>query len=195
MGKELSDMTLEELWKLFPIILKKYNNDYVNWYEIEKQSILESLETKDIKRINHIGSSAVQGLISKPTVDILLEIADETNIEKLKEKLIDNGWGLMSSREKPNLNLSFNKGYTNKGLAEKVYHLHVRYNDDWNELYFRDYLIEHKEVAAEYGELKLSLLEEYKHNRDGYTHAKTDFIMKYSEKAKEEYRDKYKPSF
>ena len=29
--------------------------------------------------------------------------------------------------------------------------------------------------------------------RDGYTDAKSDFILKYTEKAKEEYADKYNP--
>lgn len=36
MEKELSEMTLEELWSLFPIILKEHNTDYKKWYEIEK---------------------------------------------------------------------------------------------------------------------------------------------------------------
>lgn len=193
MSKKLSDMTLEELWKLFPIILKEHNTDYLNWYNDEKQQLLEIIDKGNIKRINHIGSSSVQGLISKPTVDILLEINNDTNIDQLITKLIDNGWTLMSSEKSPNLNMSFNKGYTIKGFAEKVFHLHVRYYDNWNELYFRDYLREHKDVADEYGQLKLSLLDKYKNNRDGYTHAKTDFILKYTEKAKEEYGDRYKP--
>jgi len=30
--KELKDMSLEELWQLFPIILKEHNPDYKNWY-------------------------------------------------------------------------------------------------------------------------------------------------------------------
>lgn len=40
MKRELSEMTLEELWQLFPIILKEHNPDYKNWYEIEKQKLL-----------------------------------------------------------------------------------------------------------------------------------------------------------
>lgn len=32
--KELSEMTLEELWQLFPIILKEHNPKYKEWYEI-----------------------------------------------------------------------------------------------------------------------------------------------------------------
>lgn len=193
MGKELSEMTLEELWELFPIILKEHNTDYKNWYETEKQRLLSFIDKKIIIRINHIGSSAVEGLIAKPTVDILLEIDNESNIEKLTDTLLHNGWLLMSSQQKPFLNMVFNKGYTKEGFAEKVYHLHVRYYGNWNELYFRDYLMEHEEVANEYGKLKLRLIEKYENDRDGYTDAKSDFILKYTKKAKEEFDDKYTP--
>ena len=74
-----------------------------------------------------------------------------------------------------------------------MYHIHVRYLDDWDELYFRDYLIDHSDVAVQYGNLKLKLWKEYEHNRDGYTEAKTDFIKRYTKKAKEEYGDRYVP--
>ena len=131
--------------------------------------------------------------LSEMTLEELLEIASETDIEQLKNSLMQKGWGLMSSSKNSYMQMSFNKGYTKEGFAEKVYHLHVRYLGNWNELYFRDYLREHKEVAAEYGQLKLSLKEKYEHDRDGYTKAKTEFILKYSEKAKEEYADKYNP--
>ncbi|MEG1256211.1 GrpB family protein [Clostridium sp.] len=193
MGKELSEMTIEELWELFPIILKQHNTDYTNWYEIEKQRLLNCIDKKDIIRINHIGSSAIEGLISKPTVDILLEIDNESNLEQLTNTLLHDGWILMSSQKNPCMHMAFNKGYTKEGFAEKVYHLHVHYYDNWNELYFRDYLMDHEEVANEYGKLKLRLIEKYEHDRDGYTAAKSDFILKYTEKAKEEYAGKYNP--
>lgn len=193
MGKELTEMTLEELWELFPIILKEHNTDYKNWYEIEKQRLLGCIDKKNIIRINHIGSSAVKGMLAKPTVDILLEIDNESNIEQLTDTLLHNDWLLMSSQKSPYLNMVFNKGYTKEGFAEKVYHLHVRYCGNWNELYFRDYLMEHENVAKEYGKLKLRLIEKYENDRDGYTNAKSDFILKYTEKAKEEYSDKYSP--
>ena len=69
------------------------------------------------------------------------------------------------------LSLEYNAcvNYTSEGFAEKVFHLHVRLNGDWNELYFRNYLIEHKEVAKEYARLKQSLKIQYEHNRDVYT--------------------------
>ena len=72
MKKQLSEMSLEELWELFPIILKDYNPEYKQWYETESQNILNSIDAKNIIRISHIGSTAVENLISKPTIDMLL---------------------------------------------------------------------------------------------------------------------------
>lgn len=195
MKKALSEMTLEELWELFPIILKEHNPVYKKWYLIEKEDIISHIGQKGIKRINHIGSTSVEGLIAKPTVDILLEIDNDYNIEWLKNTFIDMGWLLMSSENELDMKMVFNKGYTPNGFDEKVYHLHVRYYGNWNELYFRDYLREYSEVATEYGKLKQSLWKKYEHNRDDYTDAKTEFILKYTNIARECYPDRYLPKF
>ncbi|MBQ2747555.1 MAG: GrpB family protein, partial [Firmicutes bacterium] len=32
MGKKLSEMSLEELWQLFPIILTKHQDHWKEWY-------------------------------------------------------------------------------------------------------------------------------------------------------------------
>ncbi|MBR5266614.1 MAG: GrpB family protein, partial [Lachnospiraceae bacterium] len=87
--------------------------------------------------------------------------------------------------------LSFNKGYTENGFAERVFHLHLRYAGDNNELYFRDYLIEYPEAAKEYEELKLRLWKEYEHDRDGYTNAKAELVKLYTDKAKILYENRY----
>lgn len=78
--------------------------------------------------------------------------------------------------------MSFNRGYTEKGFAEKVYHLHLRYEGDNDELYFRDYLINHHDVVKEYEKLKLDLWKKYEHNRDGYTKAKAEFVISLKDK-------------
>ncbi|SNS88182.1 GrpB protein [Anaerovirgula multivorans] len=81
MKKELSEMSLKELWEFFLITLKEHNPKYKEWYEIEERQLFSCIKNQDIKRINHIGSSAVEGLIAKPTVDILLEV--DNNILEL----------------------------------------------------------------------------------------------------------------
>ncbi|MFW5995799.1 MAG: GrpB family protein [Halanaerobiaceae bacterium] len=193
MTKKLSEMSLEELWELFPIRLQDYNPEYKIWYQEEKEQITSTVGPEDIKRISHIGSTAVEGLVAKPIVDILLEVDSNCDIKELKSKLISAGWILMSCDENPELNLSFNKGYTPEGFAERAFHLHVRNWGDPDELYFRDYLRSNRKVAAKYGELKQKLKDKYKHNRDGYTEAKFEFINKWTQKARKKFGNRYLP--
>lgn len=188
--KNLEEMTLEELWELFPIILKEHCAEYADWYEEEQQNLTKLLAEFEIQRINHIGSTSVEGLIAKPIVDILLELPEGYDLEKVTALLQKAGWILMI-KDKEKQTLDLNKGYTPAGFAEKVYHLHVRALGDWDELYFRDYLQKYPEAARQYEELKLSLKEKYEHNRDAYTDAKAEFVQKYSQKAREEFGTRY----
>lgn len=192
MSKSLSEMSLEELWQLFPIILKEHNPMWREWYLQEENLLMTIIGNNHIKRINHIGSTSVNGLISKPTIDILLEITEDCDLKFLVSVLEKNGYIFEKQPQKPAPHMMFMKGYTEKGFEEKVLHLHVRYLGDWNELYFRDYIQWHKDVAEEYGKLKMSLKDKYEHNRDGYTEAKTEFIKKYTNIARSEFKNRYK---
>ena len=87
--------------------------------------------------------------------------------------------------------MTFNCGYTKNGFAQKVYHLHLRYKGDNDELYFRDYLMDNPEIAKKYESMKLWLWHQYEHNRDAYTYAKTEFIKKYTRQAKQVYKQRY----
>ncbi|MBG9801540.1 GrpB family protein [Brevibacillus laterosporus] len=191
MGKNLSEMSLDELWELFPIILKEHNPIWKDWYVQEEKLLNNIIGDQYIERINHIGSTSVYGLLAKPTIDILLEIKEACDLKFLISVLEKNGYIFEKQPQKPAPHLMFMKGYTEKGFAEKVFHLHVRYIGDWNELYFRDFLRLHKDVAQEYSNLKKSLINRYEHDRDGYTEAKTEFVNKYTEIAKMEFENKY----
>lgn len=183
MKKELSEMTLEELWKLFPIYLVEPNYSlWHQYYEEEKERILGFLNIKNVK-IHHIGSTAIKGIWAKPIIDILLEVPNDSSLEKAKTMLISNGYICMLEQK---TRKSFNRGYTKDGFAEKVFHLHLREYGDRDEVYFRNYMNKNETLKKEYEKLKLSLLPEYKYDRDGYTNAKTSFIMKYTNIAKQE---------
>lgn len=186
MEKKLEEMSLEELWRLFPIRLEAHSDRWAESYREQEQQLREILP--EALRISHIGSTAVPGIWAKPIVDILAEIPLGVDMETAAEALKKSGWRLMS---KSAGRLSFNKGYTEAGFAEKVYHLHLRCSGDNAELYFRDYLIAHPETAAEYEKLKLSLWHRFEHDRDGYTEAKTEFVRSVTEKAKADFADRY----
>ncbi len=192
MIKPLSEMTLAELWELFPIILKEHNPLYGDWYAEESARLVQTLGRQNIRRISHIGSTAVAGLIAKPTVDILLEVSAECDSEKTNRMLCESGWIVMRPFTGDRIDACYNKGYTSQGFAERVFHLHVRRAGDPDELYFRDYLIAHKDAADAYGELKCSLLRQYEHDRDGYTDAKTELVRRYTRAAREEFPCRYR---
>lgn len=178
MSKQLSEMTLEELWELFPIILSEPNKEWPDWYKEEKQILLSLLP--DTIKIHHIGSTAITGIWAKPIIDILIEASNVSSMEDIKEILIQNGYICMSEQE---TRKSFNKGYTPDGFAERVFHLHLRLPGDNDEIRFRNFMNAHPSLAKKYEKLKLSLWKEYEHDRDGYTNAKTDFITKYTKSA------------
>ncbi len=173
MNKPLSEMTNRELWELFPIILSEHKPIWVKRYLKEKPVFEQAIGIHNIVRMNHYGSTAIPNLIAKPTIDILLEIKDDTDIEKLISNMQSTGYTYSKQPNNPAPHIMFMKGYTPQGFKGQIFHVHVRYSGDWDELYFRDYLLAHPEIADEYGKLKLELITKYEHDRDGYTYAKT----------------------
>jgi len=186
MKKKLSEMSLEELWQLFPIFLTEHQDCWEDWY-IEEESLLKKFLLQTV-RISHIGSTAVPSIWAKPIIDILVEVPKGSDLTECKNLVINNGYICMSQSES---RISFNKGYTEDGFAERVFHLHLRYAGDNSELYFRDYLVEYPEMAKEYEKLKLRLWKEYEHDRDGYTNAKAELVKHYTEKARSLYGNRY----
>jgi GrpB-like predicted nucleotidyltransferase (UPF0157 family) len=178
MNKNLDEMTNDELSNLFPIILSNYKSEWKERYLKEKTLLEQAIGSQNIVSINHFGSTAVPGLIAKPTIDILIEIKDNTDVQRMIANVQLCGYRYIERPENPVPHVMFVKGYTPQGFRGQVFHVHVRYSGDWDELYFRDYLLTHPEIADEYGQLKLELRKKYEHDRDGYTDAKTDFIKR-----------------
>ena len=188
MAKELSEMTLQELWNLFPIFLVPHDDKWKIYYDEIRNFLEKILSGYPIKRISHIGSTAIFGIWAKNIVDVMVEISRSADIDNVAEKIENNGFIRMSTEKN---RISFNRGYTKNGFAEKVFHLHLRYAGDNDELYFRDYLNEHPQTAREYEALKLKLWKQFEHNRDAYTNAKTEFIQKWTGEAKRIYEGRY----
>lgn len=186
MGKSLSEMSLEELWRLFPIYLTEHRECWKAWYEEETALLWEYLPKAE--RISHIGSTAIASIWAKPIIDILVELSPGSDMENAVKTLCQAGWLCMNQSGN---RVSLNKGYTEQGFAERVFHLHLRYAGDNDELYFRDYLIDHPDDAKAYEKLKLELWKQYEHDRDGYTEAKKEFVARRTRQAKELYGARY----
>jgi GrpB-like predicted nucleotidyltransferase (UPF0157 family) len=125
--------------------------------------------------IQHVGSTAVPGLVAKPVIDIAIAVASRDAIPVMRQPLIDLGYldrgdqgadgGYYFVKERPG--------------GTRTHHLHLVTIDDpqWgNYLRFRDILRAEPSVRTRYGELKLALQERFGQDRLGYTRAKEAFI-------------------
>lgn len=188
MADKLSEMSLEELWELFPVFLVEHNDEWDSFYDDMEARLQQILSNCGIERISHIGSTAIPGIWAKNIVDILIEISEESDMEDAARIMENNGFIRMFTGER---RISLNWGYTKGGFADRVFHAHLRYMGDNDELYFRDYLMERPQTAKEYEALKLSLWKQFEHDRDAYTDAKTTFIQKWTDAAKKAYPGRY----
>jgi GrpB-like predicted nucleotidyltransferase (UPF0157 family) len=158
----------------------------------ERQHLLLYLPSTLITRIEHFGSTAVPGLAAKPIVDMLVEV---TSLDETRQKVppilepqgYDYFWRPTWGDDTPPFYAWFIK---RDSQGNRTHHIHMieSYFEHWDRLLFRDYLIEHPQVAQEYATLKLKLSDNYAKDRVAYTKAKTDFVVRVTKVAKESYR-------
>lgn len=184
----MAQMSLEELWELFPISLVEPSDTWAQQYQKIEAVLSEALKDASGFRINHIGSTAIDGIKAKDIVDILVEVDATESLSAVAESL--EALGFIKMSEEPT-RISMNLGYTLDGYAEEAFHVHLRYRGDNDELYFRDYLNEHSDVACEYEALKVDLCARYDHDRDAYTDAKADFVRTWRKAARDVYEGRY----
>ena len=169
-----------------------YDPNWPKMFEQERDHLRSCLPQDLVRRIEHFGSTAVPGLASKPIVDMLVEVADLEETKKriapvLEAQGYDYFWRPSWGDSTPPFYAWFIK---RDARGKRTHHIHMveAHFEHWDRLLFRDYLRQHPDVAREYGELKMRLCERHHRDRVAYTEAKTDFIVRVTEKAKEHFR-------
>jgi GrpB-like predicted nucleotidyltransferase (UPF0157 family) len=135
-----------------------------------------------IRRIEHIGSTAVPGLAAKPIVDILVGVDDfgfvVGEVAPLMEAAgYDYFWRPAFGEDGPRYPWFIGRDRS----GARISHIHVALIGDasqWDRVAFRDCLRRHSEVAREYGDLKRELAARYADDREAYTLGKTAFITR-----------------
>ncbi|MGF6178279.1 GrpB-like predicted nucleotidyltransferase (UPF0157 family) [Ensifer sp. 4252] len=126
-------------------------------------------------RIDHIGSTSIEGLAAKPIIDIQISVADLQLIEILPERMATIGYVWRPA------NADLTKRYFRERPGDERTHIHVRQSGSWHEqwsLLFRDYMRSHAEEHAPYVELKRALAGLYRDNRAAYTEGKSDHLWR-----------------
>lgn len=166
-------------------------------YFLKEQQILSNTLADLALSIDHIGSTAVEGLGAKSTIDILIGIGSETDLDKSIAPMIHAGYTYFKIYEprmpyrrlfsrlmpltdqKPpgiiDVNDVYRSGVDYK--SEANIHIIVKDTHHWTRhIAFRDYLRTHPSKRDEYFELKNNLSHrEYAHQGE-YSDAKDSFI-------------------
>ena len=181
MKRGLKDLSKDEINSLFPISLVKHNPEWKHLYQNEEGRILASVGKDIVLRIEHFGSSSIPKIMSKPYIDIIIEVSSEQLFEKNLIEAFENlgyEYFMIPEREGIDAYMSFGKGYNLEGEKEQIFHIHMcpKENVMWNQLGFRDYLNANEGRAKQYEALKLKLASEFKNDRGAYVLGKTNFV-------------------
>ena len=161
------------------IAVVDYDPSWVTVFENEKKLLAKAIG-KNAVMIEHIGSTAVKGLPSKPVIDILVEVTSIFDLDISSNKIQALGYIVKGENGIPG------RRYFRKGGNQRSHHIHAFTNGDLNLIRhraFKEYLIAHPMIATEYGEIKKSSVLICENNINTYMELKNKFIQKYEKLA------------
>ena len=121
-----------------------YREDYTKIYEDEKEELLKIYKDR-ISSIDHVGSTSIKNIKSKPIIDILIQTDDLDDFKKFTELNVEGE--VYTVKKEPTM-----------GKVKAF--IHVYKTGDMNgitSIMFRDYMNSHEDEKKRYEELKIEL--------------------------------------
>ena len=167
--------------------LVSHDSKWAELFEEEQQLLIDTFGGTIIA-IEHVGSTAIPGIPTKPIIDINIGVRSLEVALGMKDRFEEIGY-----EHRP-----FVPGHTFEDLkaqelyakgpdAKRTHYVHVTVygSDFWNRaLLFRDYLRCNTNRAKEYANLKEKLAQEYPEDRRSYSMNKAQFIIQTLKMAK-----------
>jgi len=156
--------------------LSVYNPEWVNIFNKEKELLKNSLGSKAI-RIEHFGSTSVEGLWAKPVIDILLGVHNLDDAQSFIPQMQKLGYEYISKYEDIMPERRYFKKPVQADLPEFHVHSFELATEHWRRhIMFRDYLRSHDKTKHEYFNIKKELAYKEWNDVNEYADAKTKFI-------------------
>lgn len=167
--------------KVGTVRLEDYNPEWKNSFEVEKNNLINIFKEIALK-IEHVGSTSIEGLSAKPIIDMMVIIKRFSDFENVRSYFEKEPYSI--KLDSPEDEILIRKG----DESNRTHFIHVvelGSDRQINTLLFRDYLRENKDALLEYEKLKKELAIKYADDRKMYTASKNDFIQGILKKAKE----------
>jgi GrpB-like predicted nucleotidyltransferase (UPF0157 family) len=163
-------------------LVEKYNPEWPKWFEKIKAFLGEKV-AKACLRIEHIGSTAIPGMIAKPVIDIIIVI-EPKRWEEIKSLLEELGYyyrGNLGIKDREVFRL------TDETILP-IHHLYVCPTHSQalkEEIAFCEYIRSHKKDRECLSALKWSLCEKFNNDRQAYMDGKDTTVKEITKKALE----------
>lgn len=162
--------------------LEPYQREWKVLFDSEAARLRSALGDR-ILAIEHVGSTAIQGLAAKPVLDVLVLTERQADADACVEPLQEMGYDYRDDDPVPD------RHFLAKGPAYgRTHYLSVTPRGSQthrDQIDFRDYLRSHPDVARKYERLKRDLASEHPENRRAYTARKAKFIRDVLDRARE----------
>ena len=151
-----------------------YSDEWPLLFEIIKKEIKKSIVDNDFI-IEHIGSTSVKKLASKPIIDILIGVRSD-ELDKYIDPIKNLGYTHIKEYE---IEIPDRRFFFFEKSNKRIAHIHlVKQNSKWfkRHIAFRNELRVNKIIRKKYQRLKYSLAEKEWKDGNEYADAKTTFI-------------------
>ena len=158
------------------VVISPYADQWPAAFASVKEELHAAFAPVDVV-VEHIGSTAVPGLVAKPVIDVLLGARALADVEEKIEMLARQGYAYIDKYER---DLPMRRYFVKSNVHNLRVHLHAVElgSQFWrNHLTFRDALRADPGLAAGYAALKLRLAVEFANDKSAYTAAKAPFIQ------------------
>ena len=157
------------------VVVEKWNPKWKDEFERIVDSLGEDVIYNSIK-IEHVGSTSVEGLSAKPIIDLDIVIEND-KFEIIKRLLNDKGY-----KHEGDLGIEGREAFSYSGKEELMtHHLYVCPKDSkelFKHITFRDFLKSNPALASEYSKVKEQAAVLYLDDIDKYMEFKSEIIEK-----------------
>ena len=157
------------------VVVEKWNPKWKDEFERIVDSLGEDIIYSSIK-IEHVGSTSVEGLSAKPIIDLDIVIEND-KFEIIKRLLNDKGY-----KHEGDLGIEGREAFSYSGKEELMtHHLYVCPKDSeelFKHITFRDFLKNNSALASEYSKVKEQAAVLYPDDIDKYMEFKSEIIEK-----------------
>lgn len=157
------------------VVVEKWNPKWKDEFERIVDSLGEDVIYNSVK-IEHVGSTSVEGLSAKPIIDLDIVIEND-KFEIIKRLLNDKGY-----KHEGDLGIEGREAFSYSGKEELMtHHLYVCTKDSeelFKHITFRDFLKNNSALASEYSKVKEQAAVLYPDDIDKYMEFKSEIIEK-----------------